>query len=256
MHPKQALEQSYIELAPYSNRHRWEFYNNLKHIEFLSKYVPKEARILDIGSGMGILALALTKLGYQADGLDKYIFLPDTYIALGQDALQKLNAVWQKNNIKIIDKDIFEYDPPDKYDCVINIAVIEHQKDPKKFLEACLSNLKADGYFFCVTPNMVDLLNRFRVLLGRSAFRDLKPFFDAGEKFVGHWREYTMDELIQMCNWSSLQVVEALNYRTSPYFNKKDTKVRSVFLALFRFLATFIPGSRDTNSIICKKLPQ
>lgn len=255
MQPNQALQYAFEQLAPYSERHKWEFFNNLKHIESICKHIPKGVKILDVGSGMGIFALALTKLGYQVDGLDKYIFFPNTYMSLGSGALQKLSAVWQRNNVRIINKDIFEYDTQYKYDCVVNIAVIEHQKDPKRFLEACTSHVKTDGYFFCVTPNMVDLLNRFRVLAGRSAFRDLKPFFEAGENFVGHWREYTLTELKQMCEWSSLEIVEARNHRTSPYFNKKNSTRRSLFLGIFRLLATLAPGSRDTHSIICKKLP-
>jgi 2-polyprenyl-3-methyl-5-hydroxy-6-metoxy-1,4-benzoquinol methylase len=250
---KKALEESYKDLAPYSNRHSWEFFNNLRHIKFILKHVPKGSRILDIGSGIGILALALTKFGYKVDGLDKYIFLPDTYISLGPDALEKLQEIWQKNTITIFNKDVFEFEANEKYDCVINIAVIEHQRDPKKFLAACSANLKVGGYFFCVTPNMVDLLNRLRVLVGRSAFRDLKPFFESGEKFVGHWREYTLDELKKMCYWSSLTIIEARNYRTSSYFNKKNSISRSLFLTIFRLIAIFIPGSRDTNSIMCKK---
>jgi 2-polyprenyl-3-methyl-5-hydroxy-6-metoxy-1,4-benzoquinol methylase len=253
MNPSKALAESYQDLAPYSNRHNWEFFNNLKHIEFILKYLPTGSRILDIGSGIGILALALTKLGYKVDGLDKYIFLPDTYISLEPNALEKLQEIWQKNNITIFNKDVFEFETSEQYDSVINIAVIEHQNDPKKFLATCCAHLKVGGYFFCATPNMVDLLNRFRVLVGRSAFRDLKPFFEFGEKFVGHWREYTLDELKKMCTWSSLTIIEARNYRTSPYFNKKNSTSRSWFLTIFRLIAIFIPGSRDTNSIMCQK---
>lgn len=253
MNPREALLSAYDDLAPFSNRHRWEFYSNLKHIEFLSQYLKGGEHILDVGSGMGIFALALTKLGYKVDGLDKYIFLPDTYISLGQDAITKLQKVWADNKMRVIDIDISTFVSDQKYDCVVNIAVIEHQKNPKKFIEACTARLRTAGLFFCVTPNMVDLLNRLRVLCGRSAFRDLKPFFEDGESFVGHWREYTLRELVQMCGWSSLEVIEARNYRTLPYFNGKNSVGRSLFLGLFQLVAKCIPGARDTNSVISKK---
>jgi 2-polyprenyl-3-methyl-5-hydroxy-6-metoxy-1,4-benzoquinol methylase len=254
MHLKEALNYAYEQLAPYSDRHRWEFYNNLNNIKFFIKYVPKGSRVLDVGAGMGIFALTIAKLGYRVEGLDKYIFSSNTPISLSFSALEKIETIWHNNNIKILNKDIFDYESSDYYDCVMNVAVIEHQKDPKRFLEACISNLKNGGYFYCVTPNMVDLLNRFRVLAGRSAFRNIKPFYDTGEKFVGHWREYTLSELEQMCKWASLQVIEAKNYRTSPYFNKTNTLKRGLFLSIFRCLANFIPGGKDTNSIIAQKI--
>ncbi len=253
MSPQEALEQAFVELTPYSDRHRWEFFNNMHHIEFLVKHLRKGDRILDIGSGIGILDLALTKLGYRVDGLDKYVFLPDTYISFEQNAIDKLRAIWSKNNLKIMDNDLYDFHTDDLYDCVINIAVIEHQRDPKKFIEMCTKHLKPGGLFFCVTPNMVDVLNRLRVLCGRSAFRDLKSFYDTGERFVGHWREYTLSEIVQMCQWSKLTVIKALNSRTSPYFNKKDSWQRSLFMAGFRVLANLVPGGKDTNSVLARK---
>ncbi len=253
MTPHQALETAFQELAPYSDRHRWEFFNNLEHIKILTKHLHAGDRILDIGSGMGIVALALTKLGYQVDGLDKYVFLPDTYISLSANAIENLRTIWAKNNLQIINKDIQDFIPNTQYDCVINIAVIEHQRDPKKFIQNCLAHLKPNGLFFCVTPNMVDVLNRLRVLAGRSAFRDLKSFFEAGEKFVGHWREYTLKEVVQMCEWSGLKTIAAHNSRTSPYFNKKDSWTRSLFTAPFRFVGTLIPGGSDTNLVLARK---
>lgn len=253
---KEALISAYNDLSPYSDSKRWEFFNNLKHLEFFTSYIPQRASVLDIGSGIGIFALALSKLGYNVVGLDKYIFQSDNYLSVEKMGVEGLQKIWQKNNLSIINEDIFNFSPDKKFDCVVNIAVLEHQKSPKKFIELCLKNLKSDGYFFCVVPNMVDILNRFRVLFGRSACRDLKPFFEAGENFVGHWREYTIKEMVQMAEWSGLEIVKAKNYRTSPLFNHKDKFPRSIFLAFFRLLADLIPGARETNTVLARKITE
>jgi len=248
---KEALEIAYKELSPYSDRQRWEFNNNLGNLKFFISNVPKNSTILDIGCGIGISALALTKLGYQVTGLDKYIFQPNNYLSV-ETGIDKLKSIWQKNNITIINDDVFSFSPEKKFDCVMNIAVLEHQKAPRKFIESCLKHLRTDGYFFCVAPNMVDLLNRCRVLYGRSAFRDLKPFFDQGEDFVGHWREYTLKEMVQMAQWCGLEIIKAKNYRTSPLYNGKDKFPRSIMLAIFRLLSDLVPGARDTNTVFAR----
>lgn len=252
MNIKNALTSAYNDLSPYSDSKRWEFFNNLKHLEFFTSYVPPDASVLDIGSGIGIFGLALSKLGYNVQGLDKYIFQPDNYLSVEKTGIDELQKIWQKHNLSIINADIFNFVSDKKFDCVVNIAVLEHQKSPKKFIEFCLKHLKPNGYFFCVAPNMVDLLNRARVLFGRSACRDLKPFFEAGENFVGHWREYTLKEMIQMANWSGLDIIKAKNYRTSPLFNGKDRFPRSLFLAVFRLLSSFVPGARETNTLLAR----
>jgi len=249
---KEVLEYSYKELSPYSDRQRWEFKNNLKNLEFFVKYVPVGSTVLDIGCGLGISMLALAKLGYKVTGLDKYIFQPDNYLSVKENGLENLSKIWQKNNVSILDEDVFNFISREKYDCVMNIAVLEHQRAPKKFIDSCLLNLKPGGLFFCVVPNLVDLLNRCRVLCGRSACRELKPFFEQGDNFVGHWREYTLKELAQMAEWSGLEVVRAKNSRTSPLFNGKDKFPRNIFLATFRILSDLVPGAGDTNAIVAR----
>ena len=252
MNIKAALVLAYDELSPYSDSKRWEFFNNLKHLEFFTANMPRGASVLDIGSGIGIFALALSKLGYRVVGMDKYIFQPDNYLSIEKNGVDGLQKIWQKNNLSIINNDIFSFSFDKKFDCVVNIAVLEHQKSPKKFIELCLRHLKPNGYFFCVVPNMVDLLNRLRFLFGRSACRDLKPFFEAGEDFVGHWREYTIKEMMQMADWSGLEIIKAKNYRTSPLFNRKDKFPRNIWLAFFRLLSDLVPGARETNTILAR----
>ena len=75
-----------------------------KEFKKFNQLLP-EGNILDIGSGIGILDLALTKLGYRVYGLDKYVFLPDTYISFQQNAIEQLRTIWSKNNLKIMDNE-------------------------------------------------------------------------------------------------------------------------------------------------------
>ena len=52
----------------------------------------------------------------------------------------------------------------------LNVYVINYPiMTNREALEAAYTDLSPGGYFVCVTPNMTDLLNRFRVLARRSA---------------------------------------------------------------------------------------
>ena len=64
MEIKQALEEAYNDLAPYSDKKRWEFCNNYKHLKFFISHISKDSTILDVGCGIGIFIVALKKLGY------------------------------------------------------------------------------------------------------------------------------------------------------------------------------------------------
>ena len=48
-----------------------------------------------------------------------------------------------------------------------------------------------------ITPNAVNLLKRIRVVRGKSNWSGYADFVDA-ERFVGHVREYTRDELARL----------------------------------------------------------
>ena len=48
-----ALKKAYACLSPYADKQHWEFNNNLVHLDFITKYIPKTASLLDIGCGIG-----------------------------------------------------------------------------------------------------------------------------------------------------------------------------------------------------------
>lgn len=249
---KKALLQAYQLLSPYSDGARWEFNSNLVHLDFITKYIQKGSEIFDGGCGIGILALALQLLGYQVAGGDKYVFETNNNFLVNK--LNQLKQIWQNNDLKINPRDIIKDAWSQKYDAVISVATIEHQRDPKRFLEKLKEGVKRDGYLYLATPNPTHLLNRFRFLLSRSAFSSLENFFQQGENFVGHWREYTLAELKLMFKWLNIEIVEAKNLQDKkPYF-LRIRSFREFYIACFRLLSYFIPGAGEANLIIGRKI--
>jgi len=94
------------------------------------------------------------------------------------------------------------------------------------------------------------MLRRIRFVFGRSPLWDVKDYYDLGEQFTGHWREYTMKELKQMCIWSGLEVVGAWNKNMLTPFKWRLRKLPRV---VARWLSVLAPGSRDMNFILCRR---
>ena len=248
---REALQKAYALLSPYADKQRWEFNNNLVHLRFITRRIPKMSSILDVGCGIGILDIALILLGYHVTGIDKYVFEPNN--SFGIDDMSGLQRIWEAHGLAILSGDILQSDVPPQYGAVISIATIEHQKDPKRFLEKMLGTVEPGGFVYLATPNISHLLNRVRSVFGRSPMlAHLPDFFNRGERYQGHWREYTMDELKQMFAWLDIAVLGAHNVQSMrPGF--KLLSLRAWYLNLFRLCAYLLPGTRDTNIIIARK---
>lgn len=248
---KQALAQAYQFLSPYADKQRWEFNNNLVHLKFITKYIPKTASILDVGCGIGILDLALILLGYKVTGVDKYLFEANNSFSI--DNISGLRRVWAEQGLVILPKDILRDNLGKQYGAIISIATIEHQKDPKRFLEGLLAALDSGGLLYIATPNISHLLNRVRFVFGRSPLSGhLENWFNKGESFEGHWREYALKELKAMFTWLNIAIVGARNVQSlRPHF--KLTSWRSWYVGKLRLLAYLLPGTGDTNIIIGRK---
>ncbi|MEK7125711.1 MAG: class I SAM-dependent methyltransferase [Patescibacteria group bacterium] len=245
------LQKAYEILSPYADKQRWEFHNNLVHLQYITQYIPKSATILDVGCGIGILDVALNLLGYRVSGVDKYVFEPNTSFSI--DDIDGLKQIWKEQGLSILPKDILQDDIGQTYGAVVSIATIEHQKDPKRFLQHLLAAVEPGGLIYLATPNISHLLNRIRFVFGRSPMQAHLPnFFSRGENYEGHWREYTLDELATLFQQLDMKVFFKHNVQSmKPRF--KLVSIRSWYVSVLRLLSVFVPGARDTNIIIGKK---
>ncbi|MBU1159559.1 class I SAM-dependent methyltransferase [Patescibacteria group bacterium] len=211
---KNALEKSYQALYPFSGQYKVDFKRFLFSLNLLSEHsLIKGKKILDIGSGIGVIVSALQNLGADTTGVDRFIFPNEKQNYYSIQEFDKLNTLWKKENIKIIKSDIVNEKLPflDKiFDLVICDATIEHlPESPKGLFQEIHRVLKDNGAFLVTTPNLTSLLKRLRFfLLGRSPHWDIKDFFESGSDFKGHRREFTVEEIIKMLEWSSFGIIE------------------------------------------------
>lgn len=253
---KSYLRESFKSLRPFSDKYESDFDRYLHSLNVLSK-IPnfKEKRILDLGTGVGILPLALKKMGFNAYGLDYYIFsrLADGRFAV--ENMSDLKNIWSKHdltvhNVPILDKDFTAQQG--KFDILICEAVIEHLKDPKVFLEWCGGLLNNGGYILITTPNIATLTKRIRFFLGKTPMWPIEDFYESGDSFTGHWREYTMNELDYMVNKSGFDVVSKNTKNVLAKF-KKPTRVKKNLVALITLLSFPFSNTREVHYVLCRK---
>lgn len=247
---QEALEKSYNIFKPFSDRQRWEFSNNLFHLNFITSRAKKGELIADVGCGIGLLALALKNLGYRVKGYDKYVFTGDDFY--NKEDSEFLIKIWQENDLEIISADILTDPLPEKsFGGVISIATLEHQACPRVFLEKIVSLLDDNAWIYLATPNVANLLNRLRFLIGRSPLSNIEEFFKQAKNFSGHWREYTLTELSFMIRNVGLLIEISRNVgviQSKIRFNRKF--LRKCLSAV----GNHLPGCKDTLIIFARKV--
>lgn len=95
--------------------------------------------------------------GYYAIYLKKYQQIDTTLLDyfIHPKLVNELLAVngLQQNDIKIIEADLFTYEPAEQYDIVLSFGLIEHFSDTKSIIEKHLPFLKPGGTLFITLPN-------------------------------------------------------------------------------------------------------
>lgn len=232
---RKALDESYAMLSRWSKKQRWEFNSNVYHIQRITKAVQdKTYTIVDIGCGIGILAIALKLLGYQkVYGADRDVFLSNTDYTVTE--IDELKKIWDKMSITIVPS---VDDLPAQADFVVSIAVIEHQPYPKEYFTSLKQVMKKGARIYIATPNISNFRNRIRVLIGRAPVVTLEKWYEESRNFVGHWHEYTLKELMRVCELGGLHVIDGESEQTH----------KSPFPKWFHRLTT----SGDTISVIAE----
>lgn len=199
-------DQDYYESSPYSQ------FPILKNIYFQNKinkiltlYPKKGLEILDVGCGWGDFLQILNKNHLEYLGID-----------LSQEAV----AICREKGLNCLKADLINLskDSRQKYSVITFFQVIEHLKNPLKYLKAAKKLLKKNGILLITTPNNNSPL---RFLFGPkwSVYNTPSHYFFYSKKSLGR--------LLKMSGFNNFEVkidpprFFSLNYVLERIFKKR-----------------------------------
>ena len=136
-----------------------------------------KVKLIDIGSGGGLVCVPMHNLGAKVTGLDAN--------AHNIEAAKEY-ASNKQLNIKYVNDTVENYAPAHlgKYDVVLCLEVIEHVADYKFFLETCAKLLNPNGLMFVATLNRTPKSFLLGIVAAEYVLRWLKPGTHTWKKFV------------------------------------------------------------------------
>ncbi len=128
------------------------------YLKILESYVPTKGSLLDVGAGKGHLLRAALQRGWNASGYEidcelarKLTNTLDIQVHCGE-----FNAVgWQDG----------------QFDAVVMHHVLEHLKNPVRYLQSIHRILRDVGFLFIALPNIHSLSSRYKLFLEKAHIR-------------------------------------------------------------------------------------
>ena len=211
-------------------------------------------KILEIGSYLGIVSIALSKIGYLITAADLEIFMQN----------KNLQNKFKTNNIEFKSIDLENPIPFQNtlFDCVVMCETLEHLNfNPIPVLEEINRILIPGGYLYLSLPNICSLENRLKLLGGKSIHNSIDDFFTQLNPkcnfSVGlHWREYTKDEIVYLISKTGFDDIRHTFFHPWDLI-KLPIKfyVRSLWAKrnMIYIIKRLFPSLKSNQTVICRK---
>jgi len=150
--------------------------NIINTFKLLNKEKPlKNIKILDIGSGGGLLSEPMSRLGAEVIGIDA---------SAKNIEVAKLHAKKNGLNIKYYCASPETFETKTKFDVILNMEIVEHVEDVDFFLKSCSKLLKKNGLMFVATLNKTLKSYLFAIIGAEYVLRWLPIGTHEWEKFI------------------------------------------------------------------------
>ena len=139
------------------------FYFQHQRIYTFCQEFVKNKNVLEFGSGYGSGAYRLSKFAREVLAID-----------IDWRSINESPRRFKRDNLQFIRGDAESFKPPKKYEVIVALQLIEHLKNPDKFIKNICFNLTNEGLLILSTPNALT-----------QSFNE-NPY---------HYREYSAGEL-------------------------------------------------------------
>ena len=184
----------------------------------LRELLPPPAKLVELGAAPGDQIAALADAGYDATAVD--IGISSDGWADGTEG--RMLRLLGEHGVSYVEWDLEQTPYPladAAFDGVVYTEVFEHLREfPVRSLEECARVLRPGGYLFFTTPNAAYLMNRLRLLRGRSVYTPMHDWI-GGVPHARHAREYLWREVHEALAIAGLEVV----LETSRHFHTHDS---------------------------------
>lgn len=213
--------------------------------ETVQKYLPPGAAILDFGSGPCDKTAVAQELGYRCAACDD--LSDDWHKAEGNKERILAFARGSGIDFRLIVGNELPF-AEQEFDMLMMHDVLEHLHDsPRDLLNDLLALVKPEGWFFTTVPNAANIRKRIDLLLGKTNLPAFDGYYWYPGPWRGHVREYVRGDLIKLCQFLSLEIVE-LGTRHH-MVHKLKPALRPIYGAVTRVF----PGWRDSWVLVARK---
>lgn len=165
--------------------------------------------LCDVGGYFGVIAAALSRLGYAPTVVDSYGNL------LTSSDHSDLRDWWERNGVRVHDVDLQQTEltlpfPDQSFHLVTLLAVLEHfPHTPRLVLAEIHRILRPDGLLIVDTPNAGALGTRVGFAMhGEGLWDSIERLYFSEIPFSGHSRFYGRQELVKVLRWSGFEAEE------------------------------------------------